>query len=199
MLNPRLTLPRRPALALLVVAGACATAAEPPQPGTTRGVAPDLVDRRVMVLPVQRVVGVAGDADAELAFALAGHGPDVQWVLPARVDEALARSPGIDARTRGLPVDQFLAAEVRRVGDPLYGQIRRMAALVDADLALLPVMAAGVRTEEGTVGIRVHTALLDVRTGRVAWFSVAQGDALEAGAPAALASAMDRVAGGLVR
>lgn len=191
---------RRLALALLAAgAAACATTAEPPQPGTVRGVAPDLVDRRVMILPVQRVVGVGGDPDAELAFALAGRGPDVQWVLPARVEEALARSPGIEARTRGLPVDQFLAAEVRRVGDPLYGQIRRMAALVDADLALLPVMAAGIRTEEGTVGIRVHTALLDVRTGRVAWFSVAQGDALEPGAPAALASAMDRVASGLVR
>lgn len=168
--------------------------APPPEPGTIRGVAPDLRGRRVLLLPVQQVLGVYGDPNAELAFGLRDRGADVVWVTAAEVEEMLARSPAIRARTRGLPVGQFLAAEVQRVGDPLYGELRRMAALVDAQTVFLPVQAS----VEGGVGedprIRFWTSLIDVRTGRVVWFSVLEGQAFPRGDPRGLASAVDEVA-----
>ena len=154
---------------------------------------------RVMVLPVQQVAGLEGNADAELAFGLEGRGAEVEWILPDRVQRMLDRSPGMDARTRGLPVAQFLQAEVRRVGDPLYGQLRRMAALVDADVVFLPVRAAAEPAVGGGAVVRLHTALIDVRTGRVVWFGVEEGNAHEAGDPRALASAVDVLARRLLR
>ncbi len=183
----------------LFAGAACSAKAGPPEPGSFLGVAPDLTDQRVMVLPFQRVAAVGGDADAELAFGLRERGGLVSWVLPEEIDAVLQRSPGMDARTRGLPVDQFLVAEVRRVGDPLYGYLRRMAALVNADVALLPVLAAGVAGADGGTAVRVHAALIDVRSGRVLWFSVEEGGAFPSGDPRGLASAMDAVAGALVR
>ncbi|MEQ9397751.1 MAG: hypothetical protein RJQ04_01160 [Longimicrobiales bacterium] len=184
---------------LAVAVAGCARQAAPPEPGVSTGMAPDLRGRRVMVLPVQQVVGVAGDPDAELTFGLQGRGAEVDWILPADVERRLERSPGIDARTRGLPVSAFVQAEVRRVGDPLYGELRRMSALVDAELVLLPVRAAAEQVDSSGTAVRLHTALLDVRSGRVLWFSVDQGDPHPPGDPRALASAMDVLARRLLR
>lgn len=146
-----------------------------------------------MLLPVQQVAGVAGNPDAELAFALQARGPQVDWVLPAALDSALRMAPGLDTRTHGLPVDMFERAEIKRVGDPLYGDLRRLGAIANADLVLLPVKAAQAETAAGTA-VQLWAALLDVRTGRVLWFGVVQGDAGPAGGERLLASAADNLA-----
>lgn len=161
----------------------------PPEPGEPQSPPPDLRGIRVMVLPAQSVSGVAGDVDAEVAFALRDRGREVAWVLPPRLQEALDRSPGLGGRIHGLPVGVFGAAEVRRVGDPLYGDLRRVAALVDAEVALLPVRV-WVHAA-GDTRVRISAALVHVRTGRVLWFGVVQGEPLEPADPGALASAAD--------
>ncbi|MSR20768.1 MAG: hypothetical protein EXR91_07290 [Gemmatimonadetes bacterium] len=124
------------------VLAACGGRAALPEPGSTRGVAPDLRGLRVLLLPVQQNLGVAGDPDAELAYGLRERGQGVMWISAVDVKERMARSPGTQARTRGLPVGVFLQAEVDRVGDPLYGELRRTAALVSAEAVVLPVQAA---------------------------------------------------------
>ena len=158
------------------------------------GTPPDLRGTRVMVLPVQQLLGVSGDPDAELAFGLRAGTREVTWVLWYEVEEVLARSPGINARTRGLPVGQFLQAEVQRIGDPLFGELRRMAALVDADAVLLPVQAALAADVGEDPRIRWSVALIEVRTGRVPWFGIVEGGAFPAGDPRGLASSVDRLA-----
>lgn len=184
---------------LILVAGACGgRTAPPPEPGLVRGVAPDLRGRRVLVLPFQQVLGVPGDVDAEFTFALRERGEGVMWILPADVDAVLARTPGMQARTRGLPVGDFLVAEVNRVGDPLYGELRRVAALVDAEVILLPVQAA-LASEPGLdPRVRTWATLLDVRTGRVLWFSFLEGQPAPGAGPAALTSAVEQVVGSLL-
>ena len=142
--------------------------APPPEPGTTRGFPRDLRGRRVMVLPVQQNLGVRGNPDAEIRFSFEDLGRGVDWVFPDEVEAALARSPGFEARTHGLNVGMFVMGEVERVGDPLYGQLLRMSALVIADIALIPVQmseALGEGATEPTV--RTWTTLLDIRSGRV--------------------------------
>jgi len=151
-----------------------------------------------MVLPVQQNRGVRGDPDAELTFGLQERDVDVTWIWPAEIEEILGRSPAVQATTRGLPVSQFLTAEVRRVGDPLYGELRRLAALVDANAVLIPVQAS-LEPEPGLdPTVRLWTALIETRTGRVLWFSVLDGDAREATDPRGLASAVDRLARSLL-
>lgn len=171
---------------------------------------PNLTGRRVMVLPVQRLSGgVTGSPDAELGFALEQRSRDVFWILPDELRDAVRASPGFDVRVDNLPVGVFGQAEVRRVGDPLYGNIRRLAALVDAQLALIPVgvgyrraAAADSQTVAGDPDdavpppgrVEVAAALISVVTGRVVWFGVEGGTAGTATDPAALASALDRLA-----
>jgi hypothetical protein len=144
-----------------------------------------------MVLPVQTLAGVAPslDPDAEMVHALGARGEGVLFSFPEELDAVLQRSPGVQARTRGLPVGAFLRAEVERIGDPLYGDLRRLAALTGADVAFLPVE---IRFAEGAY--RIASALLDPRTGRVFWFGIIAGDEGSFEEPGTLASTMDALA-----
>jgi hypothetical protein len=149
-----------------------------------------------MLLPTQLVMGIAGDPDAELQFVLTDRGREVEWIFAEEVDEILARSPAIQARTTGLPVGVFLQAEVERVGDPLYGELRRMASLMEATAILLPVMAsfeANTEIEDSTPRVRFTMALIEPRTGRVMWFTIEEGEDFPPGDPRGLASAAEAV------
>ena len=190
------------AYAMLAAVAACGGGTSPaPQPGQMRGVPPDLRGRRVMLLPVQQVLGVRGDADAELTFALEDLGRDVDWILEEEIAAVLARSPAFDARTRGLPVGRFLQAEVRRVGDPLFGLLRRLAALVDAEWILIPIAASfepNQLVEGSTPRVRLTLALIEPRSGRVVWFGIEEGGDFPQGDPRGLASAVEKAAGTLL-
>ena len=151
----------------------------------------------MLLLPVQQNLGIPGDPSAELSYALTDRSDEVEWILEEEVQEVLRRSPGIDADTRGLPVGIFGQAVVERIGDPLYGQLRRMAGLVDADAIFLPVVVsyeANPEVEGATPRVRFMAAIIDPRTGRVLWFGVEEGDDYPRTDPRALATAADRLA-----
>ena len=104
-------------------------------------------------------------------------------------------APGLGARMTGLPVGIFMQAEVERVGDPLYGDLLRLSALVDAEVALIPIQVApGAPDVDGRFALETTAALIAVRSGAVLWFGVVEGDAGEPGSPGVLASAMERLA-----
>lgn len=193
-------------LAVAAAAQACGGPSTPPAAGEYLGYVPDLAGARIMVYPVQSPPSLPGDADAELVFALENRAPDVEWVMPTELRRAAAGSPGYDVVVDALPVGMFERAEVRRVGDPLYGNIRRLAALVDADAALIPV-AVRYRTapavdsagavSEATSAVphpgraEVTVALIAVVTGRVIWSGIVGGAPGSPSDPSVLASAMD--------
>ncbi len=188
-------------LGLGVVLASCGGSAPPPTPGQTRGIAPDLRGSRVVLLPVQQVSGIPGDVDAEVRFALTDRGQGVVWVHSEEVERVLARSPSTPTRTTQLPVGVFLQAEVERVGDPLFGMLRRLAGLVDAEAVLLPV-AATFEPDLSVPGsgprVRLQAALIEPRTGRVLWYGMEQGEVLPAAQPRALASASEELARSLL-
>jgi hypothetical protein len=145
-----------------------------------------------MVLPIQQLQGVSEGlmADSEFAHALRTRGSAVNWVFPPEMDEILQRSPGVRAQTRGLPVQVFEQAQVNRIGDPLFGIMVRLGGLTGADIALIPVeLRYG---EDGAYILSV--ALLGVRTGRVSFYGVLEGEDGPAENPATLASLMEAVA-----
>ena len=173
-------------------AGACASTSTPPAPGHTRGAVPDLRGHRVLVLPVQLREGVSASVtiDEEIAYALPARSEKVAWIFPPQVEQILGRSPGVAASLHDLPVGIFLQAEVNRIGDPLYGQIRRLTTLAGADIALLPVAL-----EYADGAFNLTAVLLRPVTGHVLWFSIIEGEPGPAQGPQALAS----VSGALAR
>lgn len=188
-------------LALAMAAASCGGGRQPaPRAGDSMGRVPSLQGRRVMVLPAQDVVDVPGAADAEIAFALEERsGERVRWVLPREMREMLRRSPGLPMRIDGLPVDMFLRGEVNRVGDPLYGHLRRLAAMTEADLALVPIQVRYRAGDDATPSaVEIAAALIDARTGRVHWFGIVEGEPGARGDPRTLASAADALARAVV-
>ncbi len=188
----RLRLGAPGALLTSFVLGGCAFGrSAPPSPGWTSGTAPALEGVRVLLLPVQAAPGIQGDVDAELAFGLQDRGPGVDWVLPDEVRKILARSPGLRVPLDALPVGVFLRAQVRRVGDPLYGDLRRLGALTDATAAFLPVQARGrAATDSVGAGVEITAALVEIDSGVVLWEGVVEGLG-GPGSPRALAEAVD--------
>jgi hypothetical protein len=140
---------------------ACARAA-PDQPPPPRG----LDGQRVMVLPV-----LAGDPPAlntEITARLATRAPTVDWVAPEELQRAVDRQPGwrvrLDALSREIPD----AGRSPYLGDAAHGELRRLGAVVDADLALIPISVRGVQEAERS-GMEMTAAIVEVRSGRVLW------------------------------
>lgn len=169
-----------------------------PTPGASNAPVPDLRGQRVMLYPTQSVLGLSGDVDAEIAFALTQR-PQVTWVLPAEMRRAIQESPGLEAPVDGLPVGIFSQAEVRRIGDPLFGYLRRMSALVGSDIALIPVYSR-YRAADATrpSGVEIAAAILSTRTGQVLWFGVVEGAPGAADDPRSLATAAEALGRRLV-
>jgi hypothetical protein len=180
------------ALALVALVGCAGRASAPPTAGYERGGLPDLRGARVLLLPLQLRTGGHADFDRELEYALRQRGgPD--WVAPGAIREILERSPGTGILIDQLPVRPFLAGELLRVGDPLFGDLYRLGALAGASWALLPVESKA-RAEGSSEAIEVSAAVLDVRTGNVVWFGVVQGTPGVPGALATSASAAEALA-----
>jgi len=177
-------------VALLLAA--CASGPPDSESGATRGAVPDLRGARVLVLPAQLLEGVPPDltVDEELAFALGARTRRVSWIFRAEVEAALRRSPNVQASLADLPVGIFLQAEVNRIGDPLYGEIRRLTTLVGADIAVIPVLLS--YGEDGAY--HLVSALLEPTSGRVLWVATVDGDVGPADDPGTLASLADALA-----
>lgn len=163
-------------LLAVVVGAGCAGTASAPTAGNFAGAIPDLRGRRVMVFPVQIRGDVPGDASPEIDFALRTRGAEVDWIFSDELEAAVARAPAVETTVRGLPVGLFLSGEVERVGDPLYGQLRRMGALTNSEVALIPVaVRSGMDVAGGGSVVEVVATILNVRDGRVIWFGVVAG------------------------
>lgn len=189
-----------PTLVLLSMACGGGGRVEPPGPGAFTGAVPDLRGVRVMLLPSQSVRGIAADPDPELRFALSQREGQVLWTFPEDLRRALARSPGMGVDIGALAVGGFLRAEVRRVGDPLFGDLRRLAALTSARVALIPVEVRHRGQHDGLEqAVEIAAALIHVDTGRVLWYGVVEGKPGAANDPGSLASAAERLARALVR
>ncbi len=195
------TLLRRALPGLVLCLSACGGSAEPPLSTLPSA---GMAGQRMAVVPVQRPGDYAAEAENEMVYALERREGSATWIFPDDVRSRMSRAPGLDAPVDALPVDLFLRAEVERVGDPLYGMLRRIAAVTDADRVLIPV---GVsyrperENEEGEVeesAVQVLAAVVDVLTGRVLWLGVAEGDADGVDDPGGLPRAMEALAATLL-
>jgi hypothetical protein len=177
-----------------VLLGGCARATAPSADAPQRSF-PDLGGQRVMLLPVQGATPtialpatataapspLSGDMlaalEAELGYWVQQQAPRTRWVLPEAVERAARQSPTLDVRPRDLTVRDFQRARLEMIGDPLYGELRRLSALMDARAALLPIGAVWVPEQDGTGRIHLAAALIDTFGGDVTWYGVVAGTA----------------------
>lgn len=194
------------ALVPTLLLAACGGREVVPAPGLTFGTPPALDGQAVMVVPIQSVRGVSAGTrpDAELAFALRERDARVRWLFPDTLRRMVARNPAVDIALDRLPVASFLQARVERIGDPLYGHLRRLAGLSGAPLVLIPVRLR-YRSETVEVDDRVlepamelTAALVHIRTGRVLWFGILDGETGDRNDPRVLASTADALARAVV-
>ena len=152
-----------------------------------------------MVFPVQIQSGIRDNADPEIAVAFRERSDEVDWVFPDEFEAALARAPGVQSRVTGLPVGLFLRTEVDRVGDPLYGQLRRLGEMTSAEVAFIPVaLRVGTAEASGESTVEIVSTILDVRSGRVLWFGVVAGRPSPTADFASVASAVETLAATLL-
>ncbi len=191
----------------LILVAACSSGRDP-APSTGFGV---LSGQRVLVLPVQYVRAVPGgwvggaanareaarQADAEIAFALGEHGGRAVWVTPEEQVSGLRRRPSIDVDPYVLSADELRreGGALEHVRDPLYGELRTLAALFDSRYAVWPLEILHEPAEE-KAGDRLvlRTVLLDTRAGTVIWYGIVRGGDQPPASSAALAALAQRFA-----
>jgi hypothetical protein len=193
------------ALGLTLVVTACGARPERAPPTPTTSPAPVMAGQTVMVFPVQYGNVPVAQAtlqhfpieqeklDAELAYWLPQQAGNVRWLLPAAIQRAISRSPTLGVDIKNLAVGSFQRAQVKRIGDPLYGDLRKLAAVLDARFAIIPVAAEKIGTTEADARVQVATAVIDALNGTVLWFGVIESD-VDARGEAGIASAAQAVA-----
>jgi hypothetical protein len=195
------------AVMLFILTGCAAQRSAPPTTSDVQSVPPDLTGGQVLMLPVQtgpvptsdvrtaapRFDGVTS-LDAELKYWLPERAPRVRWILPDAIDRTLARNPALEIKPRALDVAVFRRAQVKRIGDPLFGDLRRIAAILDTRLALVPVAAEFKPTSATEGRLEIALALIDTTFGDVLWYGVIAGDPAAPDSPAIAASLAQRVA-----
>ncbi len=150
-----------------------------------------------MLLPVQDVRGLprSAEPEAEVVFALTSRSDEVDWVTPEALRATADRTPGLDFGLERLAVGAFLVREVKRIGDPLYGHLRRLGAVEDSDLALIPVRVRFRPAVEGRSGaVEIAATLVQPRSGRVVWFGTVEGEGSGPDDTAAIARAANNLA-----
>ncbi len=114
--------------------------------------------------------------DSLIASFLTERAPEVTWILPAALRRAARKAPGM------LPnPDQMGTALLRsrftQLPDPLRSQLRALTGVAGGRYALIP--ASLVFLAQGDTGIgraELTMVMVDVRTARVGWRTVARGE-----------------------
>lgn len=127
--------------------------------------------------------------DAEIAYWIQQAPQRTKWMLPAVIDRTIARSPALNIDPRSLAVGSFQRAHVKRIGDPLFGDLARLASVLSATVAVIPVAVEYIGADAATATLNIATAVIDPTDGDVLWFGVIAGTEAGPGSEAAIASA----------
>jgi len=131
-------------------------------------------------------------ADSIIASLIVARQPEVTWVLPEELRHQARRAPTLATNPDQLGTAVLRAERLVEVPDPLRNQFRAMVALADARYALVPAalvfrrsVGRAVRSSTDTTARPPHrptgtaelsVVLVDARTGRVGWRTVARGE-----------------------
>jgi hypothetical protein len=117
-------------------------------------------------------------ADSLLGSAVTGRSPEVKWVLPPDLRKMARRAPTVAPDPDRMGQSLLRGPKIEDVPDPLRGNLRSLMAIAGGRYALVPAALAFVNEPAGApapVRAELSLALVDTRTGRVVWRSLAWG------------------------
>ncbi|PYO70629.1 MAG: hypothetical protein DMD71_01360 [Gemmatimonadetes bacterium] len=132
------------------------------------------------------VVSERDKADSVLTTLLKARAPEVGWVSPEELRRMARRAPGIATDPEQMATPLLRDPRMVQVVDPLRNQLRTLAAIaggmryVLAPAGLVYRRTVGLtdgRTDHPAATAEITVVLVDVRLGRVAWRTVARGEA----------------------
>lgn len=119
-------------------------------------------------------------ADSIIGSLIVARQPEVTWVLPEELRHQARRAPTLATNPDQMGTAVLRAERLVEVPDPLRSQFRAMVALADARFALVPaalVFRKSGGSADGRMGrAELSVVLVDARTGRVGWRTVARGE-----------------------
>lgn len=224
-----------------LVAGALLTGAPAAEAQDEESLPTATAGTPVVVLPLQSAWTTPGGAwpggarnqagtiealQAELAFAFGELEGTEDFVLPHQVVDRARRNPVAKVEPRRLAYEGLIGEPepTAQIYEPLHSQLRRLGALFDARLVVLPLRlwyepatptAAGAGSDEGETAAAAGAepasadsetagaargravllfAVIDVRRSAVLWHGTMRGGLAEADSPSLLTSLAFRVA-----
>jgi hypothetical protein len=173
--------------ACMVVPACAPKRAAAPDPDAVVAPPPVLSGLTVMILPAQApprgssvIAGVEEPVpglDTEIGYFLAEQASRVHWITSDVVRKSAANARSLNIHPEALAVSAFHASRVKRIGDPLWGDLRLLGELMNARYAILPFAAGFARDSTGTQGrVEIGAALIDTGNGNVLWTGYAAGD-----------------------
>jgi len=136
------------------------------------------------------VVSERDKADSVFTTLLKARAPEVGWVSPEGLRRMARRAPGIATDPEQMATPLLRDPRMVQVVDPLRNQLRTLAAIAGGMRYVLapaglvyrrtPVRQYGdtaTRQNGHTATAELAVALVDVRLGRVAWRTIARGEA----------------------
>ena len=113
-------------------------------------------------------------ADSLISKFLTERAPEVAWVLPPELRRAASRAPGMLANPDQIGT-ALLRNPMERIPDPLRSQLRTLTGMAGGRHALIPASLVFRSDSAGLGRAELTLAIVDVRTARVQWRTVASG------------------------
>ncbi len=117
-------------------------------------------------------------ADSLIAHFLTERAPEVTWILPPQLRRAASRAPGMLANPDQMGT-ALLRSPMKVVPDPLRSQLRTLTGVAGGRHALIPASLVFRSDSAGLGRAELTLAIVDVRTARVQWRTVASGTGVE--------------------
>ena len=114
-------------------------------------------------------------ADSIVAGVLETRAPEVTWVGAAELRKRARRAPGMIPNPDDMGQAMLRGAKIQEVPDPLRSSLRKLAAIADGRMVLVPAAVGFSRDSSGPVRADLTLVMVDARGGRVIWRSIAHG------------------------
>lgn len=111
--------------------------------------------------------------DSMLGSLLEERSPEVSWILPDVLRRAARRAPGMLTNPDQMGTALLRFPDASRVPDPLRSQMRGLTGVTGGRFALVPASLVFVSDSAGGGRAELTLVIADVRTGLVAWRTVA--------------------------